>query len=112
MFKPEMNKASDRVELDVAERERKAAVQLSASEFEKKLDEACRMETADYLRQRRTKAEELGIPCGHLDEERKRRQKAADEEGKGGLPPEPEPWHEPVNGAQLLNEICIAVGKH
>jgi putative DNA primase/helicase len=95
----------------VAEREQKA-VQLSVLEFEKKLDEVCRMESADYLRQRRTKAEELGIPCGHLDDERKRRQKAADEEGKGGLPSEPEPWHEPVNGAQLLNEICIAVGKH
>ena len=61
------------------------------------------------MRQRIAKAKELGIPCGMLDDERKRRQKVVADEKKG-LPTEPEPWHEPVSGAQLLNEICVASG--
>jgi len=101
MFKPETDKAPDRVELGVAERER-TGVQLSAPEFERKLDEVCRMESADYLRQRKAKAEELGIPCSLLDGERKRRQKETESEAAVMQAHwHVEPWHEPVKAGSV-----------
>jgi hypothetical protein len=112
MFKPETDKAPDRVELGVAERER-TGVQLSAPEFERKLDEVCRMESADYLRQRKAKAEELGIPCSLLDGERKRRQKETESEAAVMQAHwHVEPWHEPVKAGSVYRRIKKRILRH
>jgi len=43
--------------------------------FKSALAEACKLSQADFLQQRKTLAEKLGIPCALLDEERKRVQR-------------------------------------
>ena len=63
--KPESDDEVFKVELGDAERKRKEAAkeaQLSAPDFEKKLEEICRMSSSDYLRQRRAAADRLGVP--------------------------------------------------
>jgi putative DNA primase/helicase len=106
MYKPE----SERVELGVAERWEKEAT-LSVPEFERKLAEVCLMEDFEYLRQRRAKADELGIPCGLLDEQRKRQRKEI-ESAAMQAHWNVEPWHEPVNGRELIGEVVKRIRRH
>jgi putative DNA primase/helicase len=86
---------------------------LTGEEFKKKLEDACRLDRAEYLRRRQELASELRIPVGLLDEERKKAEKG---KGNGDDTPQfladPVLWPEPVDGAELLDEIVIAAKKH
>ena len=74
----------------------------------------------EYAQQRKAAAKKLGdIPVTMLDKvvqaERERLGLDGDDDGKQGHAisfPEPEPWPEPVNGAELLNGIAAAVRTH
>jgi hypothetical protein len=107
-----MFKRNDRIELSVAERGQKE-VTLSPADFEQALAEVCRMDPTDYLRQRRAKAEELGIPCALLDEERKRQQKHTESEAAVMQAHwNVEPWHEPVKAGELYRRIKKRIIRH
>jgi putative DNA primase/helicase len=68
-----------------------------------------------YNRQRIRGAEELGVSVGALDKAVKEA-KASQVDAKGqGRPlelPEIEPWNQPVNGAELLDDICKAIRQY
>ena len=114
MFKPDETEAAFmKVEIGAAERDRKESERLSAPDFEKKLDEICRMSSTDYLRQRRAAADRLGVPCSLLDDERKRRQKESDSEAAVMQAHwNTEPWNEPINGGELVSEIAARIRHH
>jgi hypothetical protein len=60
-------------------------------------------------------ARELGVSVGALDKAVKEAKAGrSDTKGQGRpleLPPI-EPWHEPVNGAELLDDICKVIRQH
>jgi hypothetical protein len=66
----------------------------------------------DYLRQRKAKAEELDIPCSLLDEQRKKREKKDGESAVMQAHWNVEPWHEPINGRELIGEIAARIRSH
>jgi hypothetical protein len=74
---------------------------------------------AEYGKDRDAIAEATGIAKAFLDEEYRERRKAFREEeaaeaeaAKTSFMEEPEPWPEPVNGAQLLDRIVEAAKSH
>jgi hypothetical protein len=68
-----------------------------------------------YDRQRSRAAEELGVSVSALDKAVKEA-RASEAHTKGqGRPlelPNIEPWDHPVNGAELLDDICKAIGQY
>src|SRR5262245_47197979 len=68
-----------------------------------------------YDRQRSRAAEELGVSVSALDKAVKEA-KASEADTKGqGRPlelPDIEPWDQPVNGAELLDDICKAIQQY
>jgi putative DNA primase/helicase len=57
----------------------------------------------------------LGIPVSFLDDAIRARRPASDESDGQGTKLElspPEPWPEPVNGAELMTQICDAINKY
>ena len=80
--------------------------------FENKLDEMGGMSATEYLRQRKTLAQELGVPCHLLDEERKRRENKEGESAVMQAHWNVEPWHEPVNGRELIGDIVKRIRRH
>jgi Protein of unknown function (DUF3631) len=70
-----------------------------------------RLSTVQYERERKNAAEQLGIRAAILDR-LVQAKRPDDDEGKQGRAisfPEPEPWHEPVDGAALLDSIAEAI---
>jgi putative DNA primase/helicase len=66
-----------------------------------------------YEQQRKDAAEQLGMRATILDKLVKAER--PDDDNKQGSAisfPEPEPWHVPINGAQLLDDIAAAVRNH
>jgi Protein of unknown function (DUF3631) len=82
--------------------------ELDARASDAKLDKIAKMSPIEYGRQRKGLAEELGLDSvKFLDEERDARRKKANEgDDAGMLPPDPEPWPGPVDGAELLDDIA------
>jgi hypothetical protein len=77
------------------------------------------LSTFDYELKRKEAAEELGVRTGvldgMLDRLRPREVIEGDDDGKQGSAisfPEPEPWPEPVDGGELLDDIAKAIGAH
>jgi Protein of unknown function (DUF3631) len=72
----------------------------------------------EYDRRREEEAERLGVRVATLDREvesaRKRspNSDATPMQGRALSLPEPQPWHTPVDGAALLNEIAAAVRRY
>ena len=65
------------------------------------IDRLARLSTVQYERERKNAAEQLGIRAAILDR-LVQAKRPDDDEGKQGRAisfPEPEPWHEPVDGA-------------
>jgi putative DNA primase/helicase len=60
----------------------------------------------DYERCRELEAKTLGIPVSALDDEVERRRKTTNQKREPGFLEAPEPWGEPVDGAELLDEIA------
>ena len=73
------------------------------------------LSTLKYAKERTEAARSLGITVTALDKAVKEA-KAESSDSKGqGRPldlPEIEPWHLPVNGAALLNELCTAIRRY
>ena len=61
----------------------------------------------DYDLVREVEADRLGIRISCLDEEVERIRQG--QSTNSLLPPEPEPWPDPVNGAEILREISAAL---
>jgi Protein of unknown function (DUF3631) len=66
-----------------------------------------------YELERKSAAQRMGIAVTRLDKLVKSA-RPQDTKGQGRTfeLPSVEPWHEPVNGADLLDEICTAIGRH
>jgi hypothetical protein len=82
---------------------------------ETKLGGLGEMSPIEYSRRRVGIAEELDTSLAFLDMEWKRRCKSAkaeSDESEDVLPPDPEPWREPVIGAELLKELVASVGSY
>jgi hypothetical protein len=98
--------------IEIADLDRAKRNVIDGTVFENKLDEMGGMSATEYLRQRKTLAEELGVPCHLLDEERKRREKKDDESAVMQAHWTDEPWHEPVNGRELIGDIVKRIRRH
>jgi hypothetical protein len=73
------------------------------------------LDPLEYDKQRRDAARELGVRVGALDRAVKEaRARRSDTKGQGRPLELPliEPWHLPVNGAELLDDLCKAIGQH
>ena len=90
-----------------------ASLKWNGADFKIRLEQIGRMSSADYLQQRKMLAKELGIPCGLLDEERKRLQKEGPTDTAVMRPYwNVEPWHEPVDCAELVRQIEKRIRRH
>ena len=83
-------------------------------ETKTKLDGLGEMGPTEYGRRRDALAEDLGIGKAFLDIEWKARRRGAapTSEDDDALPPDPEPWPDPVVGAKLLDEIVASARSH
>jgi len=107
-----INEAPDYVK---AESEKnKAESEPHADDADAEIERLAKLTPLEYEQQRKGAAEKLDIRAGFPD------RLVRDERGRLGLDddskqghaiafPEPEPWHEPVNGAELLDEIATTV---
>ncbi len=90
-----------------------------AADSDAEIDRLARLSELDYERTRKEHAERLGIRPGILDKlvkDRRRTNGGERREAHGqGQPlelPTPEPYGEPVDGAQMLDEISRAISRH
>jgi hypothetical protein len=82
-------------------------------DLECKLGGLGEMSPVEYGRRREAIAEELGCSRALLDVEWKdRRRRSGADDDADVLPPDPEPWPEPVTGAELLDEILASARNH
>jgi hypothetical protein len=79
------------------------------------IDRLAALSPLKYDKQRSDAAAELGVSVGALDKAVKEA-RAGQSDTKGqGRPlelPDLEPWHQPVNGAELLDDICKVIRQH
>ena len=79
------------------------------------IDRLAALSRLKYDKQRSDAAAELGVSVGALDKAVKEA-RAGQSDTKGqGRPlelPDLEPWHQPVNGAELLDDICKVIRQH
>lgn len=69
--------------------------------------ELAALDPMEYEKRRKEEAKKLGVRAAALDR-RIREERKTDDDGKGGKGldlPTPEPWPEPVGGAELLDEV-------
>ncbi len=67
----------------------------------------------EYDRVRESEAERLGVRVGTLDKEvSKARHEKQEAKGKTAMFPEIRPWPDPVDGAELLDEIKATIHRH
>jgi Protein of unknown function (DUF3631) len=107
-----INEAPDYVKAESEKKE--AESEPHADDADAEIERLAKLTPLEYEQQRKGAAEKLVIRTGILD------RLVRDERGRLGLDddskqghaiafPEPEPWHEPVNGAELLDEIATTV---
>ena len=79
-----------------------------------RLDAIGSLSPADYGRRRADLAEEMGTSLKFLDEEYKERRKSKKDGGAEhhDFLADPEPWPDPVDGSQLLDEISATASAH
>jgi len=80
-----------------------------------KVAELARLSLSEYDRAREAAAEQLGIRLTTLDKQVERTRKAGDPNAAQGSEltlPEPEPWPEPVDGAELLSDMVAAIRRY
>jgi len=82
-------------------------------DVEREIDRLAKLSPIDYERVRAAEAKRLGVRTTALDAEVEKRRKAGvdnpDRQGRVIELAEPEPWPDPVDGAQLLDDIVSAV---
>jgi putative DNA primase/helicase len=88
-----------------------------ATDADVEITRLAKLNTLDYERERIAAAEKLEIRASILDRLVAGERERLGLNGDGGLQdtiafPEPEPWPEPVNGAELLDAIADAIGNH
>lgn len=85
------------------------------ADTDKEIDRLAKLSPIDYERVRAGEGKRLGMRTTVLDAEVEKRRKAGagndnpDRQGRAIDLPEPEPWPEPVDGAELLDDIVAAV---
>jgi hypothetical protein len=90
-----------------------ASQKWDGADFKIKLEQVGRMSATDYLQQRKGLAKDLRIPCGLLDEERKRQQKEGPTDSAVMQAHwTVEPWPEPVHAATLFKRIKARLRQH
>ncbi len=88
------------------EREERLRQKMGGAAFATRLTEICKLTRSEYLYQRQDLARELSIPVSLLDAEHKKAEKKGGESAEFIV--DPVLWDEPVNGAELLDEITDA----
>lgn len=84
-----------------------------STEDKRRLKELAEMSPAEYGRCREDLAAKLGIAKSYLDQEYKeRRKRVKAEDGDDDFLADPEPWPEPVDGADLLDLLSKTVALH
>ena len=69
----------------------------------------------EYARERQSAAKRLGVNLGALDaavDEARAKQRKNDGETTTAFLSDPVPWPEPVEGEQLITEICSIIKRH
>ena len=84
-----------------------------SSAFERELERLAGLSALEYERQRQDAAKRFGVQATRLDRLVKERKGKEPEAGQAAALPfeETEPWPEPVDGAELLDEIEAAIGR-
>jgi putative DNA primase/helicase len=101
---------ADKASPDDADASKKKAE--ADAETQRIIEELKRLDKINYDRQRKDQAKELGIRPGTLDDLiNEARGKSEKLQGRAISFPEPEQWPEPVNGAELLDDIAKAIRK-
>jgi hypothetical protein len=83
-----------------------------APDLQTELYRLCALPEPEYQRERLNAAKRLSVQVGFLDQERKRHrnaQSSAKKQGRELVLNNPERWHDPVNGADLLDEIASKI---
>jgi putative DNA primase/helicase len=82
-------------------------------DLESMLSQLEEMAPAEYGRRRHEIAEEIEIAATFLDlEYKERRKRSKEHDSDDALPPGPDPWPEPVDGIQLLDDLKNAITQH
>jgi putative DNA primase/helicase len=83
-------------------------------DVEAEITALAKLPRVEYERQRKGAAQKLALSLGLLDEQVHARRKAEQPSGQGQLIKltEHEPWHEPVDGAQLLDAMAELILRH
>ena len=111
-------RAGERADTSTAEQRTQTAAERSGDDAE--IARLAALPQVTYDRERKAAADLLGVRASSLDRlVREQRAKLGLNDGEaGGLQggvvsfPEPGAWHEPVNGAALLDEIAAAIRRH
>jgi hypothetical protein len=88
---------------------------LSYAEFDAEIQRLAALNGQRYERQREAAAKRLGLGVGRLDKLVNAERKNSAEDSKQGRPlslSEPEPWSEPVNGAELLEALAASIRRY
>jgi putative DNA primase/helicase len=88
---------------------------LSDAEFDAEIQRLAALNGQRYERHRGAAAKRLGLGVGRVDKLVNAERKNSAEDSKQGRPlslPEPEPWPEPVNGAELLDALAASIRRH
>jgi putative DNA primase/helicase len=83
-----------------------------APDLQAELERLSALPEPDYQRERLRAAKNLGVQVGFLDQQRKQRLKGhrgVNKQGSALVLDNPERWHEPVDGAALLDEIVYNI---
>ena len=83
-------------------------------DVEAEINSLAKLPRVEYERQRKDAAKKLALSLGGLDEQVHARRKADQPSGQGQpiKLTEHEPWHEPVDGAQLLDAMAELILRH
>ena len=84
-----------------------------SSKDDAEISQLAKLSTIEYEHERVEAAKQLGIRTPILDRIVMAARKSDDaKQGRALTLPEPEPWHEPVNGAKLLDQLSGAIRRH
>jgi putative DNA primase/helicase len=98
------------IDLKIAKAERRKAALINGGGPET-LDGLSALSPVEYGRIRDDFAARLGTPVKFLDDEYKERRKGKSDD-EGDALPSPDPWAEPVDGAELLDKLTKTAASH
>jgi len=79
----------------------------------KTLADLAALSPLDYDKERKAAAERLGVSVGAIDRAvRETKREGFKGQGRPLELPETRPWHDPITGAELLNDMCAAIRRY